>query len=311
MRVAALSSESKPASGREMSLATMMSAPLAAKLLAAAFDWIAALGGKPDQDRPCPAPRAFPSSKRMSVVRTRRRSSGASCFSIFPSAREPQACSPRLRRPSRRCRHPRPPRASPRTSRRRCERARARHRPARRSMSDRTRGRRERPRRAATAATRIPHPPARSIPDVANVVDIFEGRSSADHDEASKQRAGWPENPLGGGRRCRRARRGGPCLSSRRPDSRHPDRRTARLVQRASAMFRRTASCSSMFVFMAGAISTGARVARYNELRKSSAMPCANLPMMLAVAGATRRSLIRSRARCARCRRWRRVRIGR
>ena len=47
-----------------------------------------------------------------------------------------------------------------------------------------------------------------------------------------------------------------------------------------------------MFVFMAGAISTGARVARYSELRKSSAMPCANLPMMLAVAGATSSSLI-------------------
>ena len=42
-----------------------------------------------------------------------------------------------------------------------------------------------------------------------------------------------------------------------------------------------------MFVFMAGAISTGARVARYSELRKSSAMPLANLPMTFAVAGAT------------------------
>ena len=34
-------------------------------------------------------------------------------------------------------------------------------------------------------------------------------------------------------------------------------------------------------------MSTGARVARYSEVRKSSAMPLANLPMMLAVAGAT------------------------
>ena len=42
-----------------------------------------------------------------------------------------------------------------------------------------------------------------------------------------------------------------------------------------------------MLVFIAGAISTGARVARYNALRKSSAMPPANLPMMFAVAGAT------------------------
>ena len=38
-------------------------------------------------------------------------------------------------------------------------------------------------------------------------------------------------------------------------------------------------------MFIAGAISTGARVARYSELRKSSAMPLANLPMTLAVAG--------------------------
>ena len=42
-----------------------------------------------------------------------------------------------------------------------------------------------------------------------------------------------------------------------------------------------------MLVFIAGAISTGARVARYSEVRKSSAMPLANLPMMFAVAGAT------------------------
>ncbi len=57
-------------------------------------------------------------------------------------------------------------------------------------------------------------------------------------------------------------------------------------------MFRRTASCSNMFVFIAGAMSTGARVARYIELRKSSAMPLANLPMMFAVAGATTSSAI-------------------
>ena len=42
-----------------------------------------------------------------------------------------------------------------------------------------------------------------------------------------------------------------------------------------------------MFVFIAGASSTGAFVARYSELRKSSAMPLANLPMTLAVHGAT------------------------
>ena len=34
-----------------------------------------------------------------------------------------------------------------------------------------------------------------------------------------------------------------------------------------------------MLVFIAGASSTGARVARYSELRKSSARPLANLPM--------------------------------
>ncbi len=49
-----------------------------------------------------------------------------------------------------------------------------------------------------------------------------------------------------------------------------------------------------MLVFMAGAMSTGARVARYSADRKSSAMPCANLPRMLAVAGATSsRSMLR------------------
>ena len=45
-----------------------------------------------------------------------------------------------------------------------------------------------------------------------------------------------------------------------------------------------------MFVFMAGASSTGAVVARYREDRKSSAIPAANFPMTLAVAGATTRS---------------------
>ena len=53
---------------------------------------------------------------------------------------------------------------------------------------------------------------------------------------------------------------------------------------------RRTAACSSMLVFMAGAMSTGARVARYSDVRKSSAIPPANLPITFAVAGATSRS---------------------
>ena len=42
-----------------------------------------------------------------------------------------------------------------------------------------------------------------------------------------------------------------------------------------------------MFTFMAGATITGAVVARYSVVRKSSAIPCANLARMLAVAGAT------------------------
>ena len=40
-----------------------------------------------------------------------------------------------------------------------------------------------------------------------------------------------------------------------------------------------------MLLFIAGASTTGAVVARYIEVRKSSAMPCANLPSVLAVAG--------------------------
>ena len=42
-----------------------------------------------------------------------------------------------------------------------------------------------------------------------------------------------------------------------------------------------------MFEFIAGAIITGARVAVYSDDRKSSASPLANLPIVLAVAGAT------------------------
>ena len=47
-----------------------------------------------------------------------------------------------------------------------------------------------------------------------------------------------------------------------------------------------------MASFMAGATRTGARVARKRVVRKSSATPPANLPMTLAVAGATQRSEI-------------------
>ncbi len=50
------------------------------------------------------------------------------------------------------------------------------------------------------------------------------------------------------------------------------------------------AGCSHILTFMAGATSTGASVARYMVVRKSSAMPWANLARMLAVAGATTRA---------------------
>ena len=41
-----------------------------------------------------------------------------------------------------------------------------------------------------------------------------------------------------------------------------------------------------MFVFIAGASRIGLRSASTNDVRKSSAIPCASLAMMLAVAGA-------------------------
>jgi hypothetical protein len=54
-----------------------------------------------------------------------------------------------------------------------------------------------------------------------------------------------------------------------------------------------------MFTFMAGARSTGARVARNSVLSASSAIPRANLPIVLAVAGATsRRSAASARLMC-------------
>ena len=55
-----------------------------------------------------------------------------------------------------------------------------------------------------------------------------------------------------------------------------------------------------MLVFIAGAISTGALVAVYSDDRKSSARPLANLPMVLAVAGATSsRSMLEAIAMCS------------
>ena len=51
-----------------------------------------------------------------------------------------------------------------------------------------------------------------------------------------------------------------------------------------------------MLLFIAGARSTGAIVARYNDVRKSSAMPLANLPITFAVHGATSSSATASSA---------------
>ena len=55
------------------------------------------------------------------------------------------------------------------------------------------------------------------------------------------------------------------------------------------SMFSLTAGCAYMFGFMAGAIMTGQVTERNVVESRSSAMPLANLPMMLAVAGATRK----------------------
>ena len=55
-----------------------------------------------------------------------------------------------------------------------------------------------------------------------------------------------------------------------------------------------------MLVFIAGAISTGALVAMNNDDRKSSARPLANLPTVLAVAGATSsRSIVEAIEMCS------------
>ena len=62
----------------------------------------------------------------------------------------------------------------------------------------------------------------------------------------------------------------------------------------ATLLFTQATGFASMFVFIAGATSTGAFVARYNDVRKSSAMPLANLPMTFAVHGATSSSAMPS-----------------
>ena len=133
---------------------------------------------------------------------------------------------------------------------------------------------------------RVPHLPARSVADVPHVVDVLVGRPGGDDDEAAEERALLAQQSVGG--LDDGVGLGEPALAD--PAAGEIARAgidEPHAARRERSMLRRTASCSSMFVFIAGAISTGARVARYSELRKSSAMPLANLPMTLAVAGAT------------------------
>ncbi len=69
---------------------------------------------------------------------------------------------------------------------------------------------------------------------------------------------------------------------------------------RSRARLRRVAGWFHIVVFIAGATTTGALHARYVVERKSSATPLANLAMMLAVAGATRkRSTVCEKVMCA------------
>ncbi len=108
----------------------------------------------------------------------------------------------------------------------------------------------------------VAHAAARPVADVADGIDVFVGRPGGDDDQLAEQCARRRENAPRRLRRSPAARRAGPCRSSRTRDSPAPGS-TNRTPRAASvAMLRRTASCSSMFVFMAGAISTGARVAR-------------------------------------------------
>ena len=84
--VTAFVSASKPASAREMSLATMRSA-----LFRPSFSRPRATGSPLSAAKPTSTglesePLAFPSCSRISVVLTSRSSSGSAPFSIFPSA---------------------------------------------------------------------------------------------------------------------------------------------------------------------------------------------------------------------------------
>ena len=188
----------------------------------------------------------------------------------------------------------------PDASRRRCGRG-----PASRTGGRLDRGRSGDERHVGAAPRRFggdreAHAAARSVADVAHRVDVFVGRAGGDEHALAAQRTVAARAPPRPPRRSRPAPRAVPCRSSRTPDSPRPARRTARRAPPACRGCARTASCANIWVFIAGATSTGARVAMYSVDRKSSAMPLANLPMMLAVAGATSsRSIVDASAMCS------------
>ena len=83
-----------------------------------------------------------------------------------------------------------------------------------------------------------------------------------------------------------------PCQPQARSPASGPTRRTPRA--RSVAAFACVAGCCHMFTFMAGATSTGARVASSTAVTRSSASPCAMRASVCAVAGATTTSSAQS-----------------
>ena len=152
-----------------------------------------------------------------------------------------------------------------------------------------------------------PPPPQRRIPSCRSSgcrrsarVDVLVGRPGGHEHAAAEQRARAAAAPARPPRRSLPARPAGPCRSSRTPDSPRPARRSGRRAPPAcpgcAARPRaRTCWCSSP------APSAPARASRDTaSVRKSSAMPLANLPMMFAVAGATSsRSMSVASAMCS------------
>ena len=248
-----------------MSLATIMSTPLPAQLLAAARDRIAALRREADQHRPRTRRlRRRPSSARMSGVRTSVELQRAPrCLLDLPGER---AVGRRVVG-DRGGHHDDVGLGRRRAARRRASAARCAPGRFRRSAADRAASARRRAppaRRGARLPRQSRSPCGRSTGcRCSGPVDVLVGRPGGHEDELARA-ASQPgaSMPVWRPRRCRPARPAVPCRSSRRRDTRRPDRRTARRARASVAMLRRTASCSSMFVFMAGAMSTGARVAR-------------------------------------------------